>query len=443
MKKFLGIKLSTFQIIILGFFGLIILGALVLMLPVSVKSGNGASFTDALFTSVSAVCVTGLVVRDTATYWSDFGQAVILVLIQIGGLGIVSFAAFIATVSGRKIGLLERSILQDSLSAHQIGGVVKMTGFIFKIAFASELIGALLVMPRIIKAFGSKGIFVSFFHSISAFCNAGFDIMGDKTGAFSSLTAFSSDYSVIIPTCLLIIAGGIGFLTWEDMATHTFHLKRYRLQSKIILTSCIILILVPAMILFFAEFGGLPLKERFALSLFQAVTPRTAGFNTADLASMKGSGQVLTGILMLIGGSPGSTAGGMKTTTAAILAINAVTVIRRKKSSQLFGRRVEADAIRTASTLLMMYLALTFTGAYIISIAEGLPMGSCLFECASAIGTVGLTLGITPGLGTLSRAILEGLMFFGRVGGLTLMYAAVSSRETDPAQYPVEKISLG
>ncbi|MBR0481554.1 MAG: Trk family potassium uptake protein [Firmicutes bacterium] len=443
MKNIFGIKLSTFQIIILGFLGLIILGALVLMLPVSVKSGNGASFTDALFTSVSAVCVTGLVVRDTATYWSDFGQAVILVLIQIGGLGIVSFAAFIATVSGRKIGLLERSILQDSLSAHQIGGVVKMTGFIFKIAFVSELIGALLVMPRFIKAFGSKGIFVSFFHSISAFCNAGFDIMGDKTGAFSSLTAFSSDYSVIIPTCLLIIAGGIGFLTWEDMATNKFHLKRYRLQSKIILTSCIILILVPAMILFFAEFGGLPLKERFALSLFQAVTPRTAGFNTADLASMKGSGQVLTGILMLIGGSPGSTAGGMKTTTAAILAINAVTVIRRKKSSQLFGRRVEADAIRTASTLLMMYLALTFTGAYIISLAEGLPMGSCLFECASAIGTVGLTLGITPGLGTLSRAILEGLMFFGRVGGLTLMYAAVSSRETDPAQYPVEKISLG
>ena len=436
MKKFLGIKLSTFQIIILGFFGLIILGALVLMLPVSVKSGNGASFTDALFTSVSAVCVTGLVVRDTATYWSDFGQAVILVLIQIGGLGIVSFAAFIATVSGRKIGLLERSILQ-------IGGVVKMTGFIFKIAFASELIGALLVMPRFIKAFGSKGIFVSFFHSISAFCNAGFDIMGDKTGAFSSLTAFSSDFSIVIPTCLLIIAGGIGFLTWEDMATHTFHLKRYRLQSKIILTSCIILILLPAMILFFAEFGGLSLKERFALSLFQAVTPRTAGFNTVDLASMKGSGQVLTGILMLIGGSPGSTAGGMKTTTAAILAINAVTVIRRKKSSQLFGRRVEADAIRTAATLLMMYLALTFTGAYIISIAEGLPMGSCLFECASAIGTVGLTLGITPGLGTLSRTILEGLMFFGRVGGLTLMYAAVSSKETDPAQYPVEKISLG
>lgn len=443
MKTVFGIKLSTFQIIIAGFLGLILLGTVILMQPFSVKSGQGASFSDALFTAVSAVCVTGLVVRDTATYWSGFGQAVILILIQIGGLGIVSVAAIIATISGKKIGLLERSILQDSLSAHQIGGVVKMTGFIFKVAFIVEFLGALLVLPGFCKAFGKKGIFVSLFHSISAFCNAGFDIMGDKTGAFSSLTAFASDYSIIIPTCLLIIAGGIGFLTWEDMATHRFHLKRYRLQSKIIFASCIVLILIPSVFLFFAEFGGMPLKERICLSIFHAVTPRTAGFNTADMASMKGTGQILTGILMLIGGSPGSTAGGMKTTTAAILCISTASVIKRKKHSQLFGRRIEADAIRTAAALLMMYLCLCFAGAFIISLAEGLPVGSCLFECASAIGTVGLTLGITPSLGPVSRAVLEVLMFFGRVGGLTLMYAAVTSRETDPSQYPVEKISLG
>ena len=443
MKSVFGIKLSTFQIIIAGFLGLILLGTLILMQPFSVKGGVGASFGDALFTAVSAVCVTGLVVQDTASYWSTFGQAVILVLIQIGGLGIVSVAAFIATISGRKIGLLERSILQDSLSAHQIGGVVKMTGFIFKIAFVCELSGALLVLPGFYKAFGNKGIFVSFFHSVSAFCNAGFDIMGDKTGAFSSLSAFSSDFSIIIPTCLLIIAGGIGFLTWDDMATNKFHLKKYRLQSKIILVSSAFLILVPALILFFTEFVSVPLGERICLSLFHAVTPRTAGFNTADMAAMNGTGQVLTGVLMLIGGSPGSTAGGMKTTTAAVLFITTASVIRRKKSSQLFGRRMEAAAIRTAAALLMMYLTLTFTGAFIISIAEKLPMGSCLFECASAIGTVGLTLGITPTLGPLSRAVLEALMFLGRVGGLTLMYAAVNSRETDPSQYPVEKISLG
>ena len=442
-RTIFGIKLSTFQIIIAGFLGLILLGTLILMQPFSVKSGTGASFGDALFTSVSAVCVTGLVVRDTASYWSGFGQVVILILIQIGGLGIVSVAALIATISGRKIGLLERSILQDSLSAHQIGGVVKMTGFIFKVAFVLELIGALFVMPAFCEEFGTKGIFVSIFHSISAFCNAGFDILGDKTGQFSSLTAFSSSLLVVIPTCFLIIAGGIGFLTWEDFASYKFRFRKFRLQSKIILVSCAVLITLPAIFLFFTEFSGYALKERICLSLFHAVTPRTAGFNTADMAGMKGTSQALTGILMLIGGSPGSTAGGMKTTTAALLCISTVSVIRRKKNSQLFGRRIEADAVRTAAALIMMYLSLTAAGAFIISLCEGLPLGPCLFECASAIGTVGLTLGITPSLGTLSRTVLEMLMFFGRVGGLTLMYAAVNSRETDPAQYPVEKISLG
>ena len=442
-KSIFGIKLSTFRIIIAGFFGLILFGALLLTLPFSSASGESAPFGDAFFTAVSAVCVTGLVVQDTASYWSVFGQAVILVLIQIGGLGIVSVGAFIVTLSGRKIGLLERSLLQDSLSAHQLGGVVKLTGFIFKVAFACELIGALLVMPGFIGAFGTEGIFVSVFHSVSAFCNAGFDILGDKTGAFSSLSAFAANLWIVIPTCLLIVFGGIGFMTWEDASVNRFHLKRYRLQSKIILVTCAVLIFVPGLILFLTEFEDMPLKERICLSLFHAITPRTAGFNTADMASMKGTGQILTGVLMLIGGSPGSTAGGMKTTTAAILLISTVSVIRRRKNSQVFARRIENEAVRTASALLVMYVSLTLTGAFIISLAEGLPMGSCLFECASAIGTVGLTLGITPALGPLSRAVLEALMFFGRVGGLTLMYAAVNSRETDPAQYPAEKISLG
>ncbi|MBR0416791.1 MAG: Trk family potassium uptake protein [Firmicutes bacterium] len=442
-KTLFGIKLSTFQIIIAGFFGLIVLGTLLLMLPFASSAEGSATFSDAFFTSCSAVCVTGLVVRDTATYWTLFGQIVILVLIQIGGLGIVTVAAFTAMISGRKIGLLERSILQDSLSAHQLGGVVKMTGFIFKIAFSAEFLGALLVLPSFLKAFGPDGIFVSIFHSVSAFCNAGFDILGSRTGEFSSLTAFSSDLLVVIPTCLLITAGGIGFLTWEDMAANKFHFKRYRMQSKTILTAGAVLVLVPAVLLFFTDFTGAPFKERICLALFQSVTPRTAGFNTADLSKMTGPGLLVTGMLMLIGGAPGSTAGGMKTTTAAVLFTNAVSVIRRKKAVRMFNRKVEDSAVKTAAALLLMYLTLVTAGAIIISIAEGLPLRDCLFETASAIGTVGLTLGITPGLGGLSRTVLEILMFFGRVGGLTLMYAAISSRETEVAQYPAEKITVG
>ena len=241
----------------------------------------------------------------------------------------------------------------------------------------------------------------------------------------------------------LITAGGIGFLTWEDMATHKFNIKRYRMQSKTILTAGVFMVLAPMVLLFFTDFSGMPFRERICLALFQSVTPRTAGFNTADLTKMTGPGLLITGMLMLIGGAPGSTAGGMKTTTAAVLFNNSLSVIRRKKAVRMFSRRVEDSAVKTAAALLLMYLTLVTAGAIIISIAEGLPLRDCLFETASAIGTVGLTLGITPGLGGLSRTVLEILMFFGRVGGLTIMYAAISSRETEVSQYPVEKITVG
>ena len=279
---FSGKKLSSFQIIIIGFLGLILVGTLLLMLPVSVKGSQSASFEEALFTSTSAVCVTGLVVRDTASYWSGFGQAVILMLIQIGGLGIVSVAAFIAMLSGRKISLLQRSMLQDSISAHQIGGIVKMTGFIFRIALIAEIFGALLMMPTFCSQYGTAGIWMSFFHSVSAFCNAGFDIMGDKTGPFSSLTSFADNPGIVIPVCLLIIVGGIGFLTWEDIATHKFHIRSYRMQSKAVLATTGILIIIPMLLLFFFEYPDESVGDRIFLSLFQAITPRTAGFNTAS-----------------------------------------------------------------------------------------------------------------------------------------------------------------
>ena len=248
-----GKKLSSFQFIILGFLGLFLLGTLLLTLPVSVRSGHRASFEEALFTSTSAVCVTGLVVKDTASYWSGFGQAVILLLIQIGGLGIVSVSAFIAVISGRRITLLQRSMLQDTLSAHQIGGVVQMTGFIIRTALIVEASGTLLLLPAFCRQFGSRGIWMSVFHSVSAFCNAGFDIMGDRTGLFSSLTSLAADPGIVLPVCLLIITGGIGFLTWEDIGTHRFHFRSYRMQSKVVLTTTAALVVVPMFLLLLFE----------------------------------------------------------------------------------------------------------------------------------------------------------------------------------------------
>lgn len=442
-KRFSRKKLTSFQIIILGFLGVILIGTVLLMLPVSTKGAHHATLEEALFTSTSAVCVTGLILRDTASYWSGFGQAVILLLIQIGGLGIVSVAVFIAILSGRKISLLQRSMLQDSISAHQLGGIVKMTGSIFKIALITECVGALIMMPTFCSRYGAAGVWMSFFHSVSAFCNAGFDVMGDKTGAFSSLTSFASDPAIVIPICLLITVGGIGFLTWEDIAAHKHHLRSYRMQSKVVLATSGALIIVPMILLLVFEFTDGSFKDRLLLSLFQAVTPRTAGFNTASYADLSGTGKLLQIGLMLIGGSPGSTAGGMKTTTLAVLFAGAYSVFRKKKSAQLFGRRIEDGTIRNAATLLLLYLLLPLIGAAVISTVDGLPVGTCIFETVSAIGTVGLSLGVTPSLSLSSHLILIFFMFFGRVGGLTLIFAAVNNKNTDVSQRPVEKIIVG
>ncbi len=436
-------KVNTFQIIIAGFAGVIFIGALILMLPVSSKSGEVTPFGDALFTATSAVCVTGLVVRDTATHWSYFGQAIILLLIQTGGLGVVTVAASFAMIAGRKISLLERSTMQNAMSVSTTGGIVKMTVFIIKASLIIEGTGALLMMPVFISRFRARGIWMAFFHSVSAFCNAGFDIMGNESGEFSSLTSFAENPLLVITVSLLILVGGIGFLTWDDFVNHKFRFKRYRMQSKTVLTVSAVLIIVPALIFFLFDFGNLPLKERILKSLFQAVTPRTAGFNTADFSLMTGPGRMIIIILMMIGGSSGSTAGGMKTTTLGVLAGNAWSIIRNRKSAQLFGRRIDDSIVRNATGILFFYLILTFTGALLISSIERLPVDTCLFESASALATVGLTLGITPGLKTASRIILMILMFTGRVGGLTIIFATVSRKKPPVSQAPVEKITVG
>ncbi|MBO4562456.1 MAG: Trk family potassium uptake protein [Clostridia bacterium] len=434
--------LSPWILIIAGFAAVILLGAGLLMLPFA-SSGTPAPFGDALFTSVSAVCVTGLVVRDTATCWSGFGQAVLLLLIQIGGLGVVTVAASLTILSGKRISLFTRSTIKSTMAAPQLGGIVRLTKFVLRGTFLVELAGAILIMPSMIIRYGARGIWLSVFHSVSAFCNAGFDIMGRATGAYSSLTSFAADPFVTVPVMLLILIGGIGFITWDDFRTHKFRFSKYSMQSKAALTVSGILILIPVVILFFVDYKGLPMGERVLCSLFQAVTPRTAGFNTADLTRMSGPTKGLTTALMLIGGSPGSTAGGMKTTTIAVLAAVVASTFNKNSEVHMFKRRVEPAAVKTAATLFMMYLTLFFTGACAISLIEGIPMSDCAFETASALGTVGLTMGITPLLGTASRCILMALMFMGRVGGLTLIYAFLPGAGTVRSKYPLENITIG
>lgn len=445
IRKFVSPSSRT---IIFGFLGVIIIGTLMLMLPVATADGKGAGLIEALFTSTSAVCVTGLVVKDTATYWSLFGKIIIIILIQIGGMGVVMIGVTIARLSGKKIGLMQRSTLQETISAPQVGGVVKLAWFIIKTAFLIELIGAVLLSLVFIPEFGVlKGIAYSVFHSISAFCNAGFDLMGEKQ-PLSSLTLYSENIIVNVVIMALIIFGGIGFLTWEDIKKNKFHFRKYRMQSKVILVFTVFLIVVPALYFYFAELGapvfsGLSSRQRVLGAAFQSVTMRTAGFNTLDLSEFSESGQSIMIVIMLIGGATGSTAGGIKVTTIAVLFATAVAVFKRDSAAVLFGRRVPSDTILYAATTLILYIVLFVTGAIIISSVENMPMLPCMFETASAIATVGLSLGTTGDFGVCAKLVLIILMFFGRVGGLTIIYAALSRKKPHVLKFPQEKIAVG
>ncbi|MGO5541951.1 TrkH family potassium uptake protein [Blautia sp. HCP3S3_H10_1] len=435
--------LTSFQVIILGFAGVILIGTLLLMLPVSSAEGLFTPFDEALFTATSAVCVTGLVLKDTGSYWSAAGQTIILLLIQIGGLGVVTVAASVSLLSGKKISLMQRSTLQDAISAPKVGGIVRLTRFILKGTFLIEAIGAVMLLPVFFHDYGRKGIWMAVFHSISAFCNAGFDLLGTASHKFSSLVNYTWNPVVNLVIMLLIVIGGIGFLTWDDIYTNKWNFRRYRLQSKLILMTTAGLILLPAIFFFFCDFKNLTIGKRLLASFFQSVTTRTAGFNTVAISDMTEASKAVMILLMLVGGSPGSTAGGMKTTTFTVLLLNAVATFRSQESAGAFGRRLEYHVIKNAATIAMLYFMLFFCGGIAISVREGLPLLDCLFEAASAAGTVGLTLGITPGLHLFSRMILVLLMYLGRVGGLTLIYAVYQGRNKGNAKLPLEKITVG
>lgn len=442
MKK-KRLKLTSSRIIILGFAAVILLGSFLLMLPFSTREAGGASFQDALFTAVSACCVTGLVVQDTATYWSGFGQGIILLLIQIGGMGVVTFAVLFSLAAKQKISLKQRGLMQEAISAPQLGGIVRLTGFIITTTAILELAGAVGLAPVFCREFGLwRGLWYSLFHSVSAFCNGGFDLMGVRT-QFSSLTSYAASPLVNLVIMALIIAGGIGFMTWDDLKTNRLRLQRYRMQTKVVLVTSVVLLVLPAVYFYFFEFAALAPGERFWGSLFQSVTARTAGFNTLDFNTMSEGGLGVMILLMLTGGSPGSTAGGMKVTTLAVMASTALAIFRRQEDTHFFGRRVEEETVRSAMAILTLYLTLFFFGGLLISQVEQLPLLTCLFESASAVGTVGVTLGITSQLGPLSRFVLILLMYAGRVGALTVVFAALSGGRSNSARLPREKLIVG
>lgn len=441
-KKVLN-QFSSARIILFGFIIMIFLGASILSLPVSSRSGEFTPFIDTLFTATSASCVTGLIVYDTATHWSLFGKIIIIAMIQCGGLGVVTMIAVFTQVAGKKIGLRDRATLQNALSAPQIGGIVKLTSFIFKGTVIIEMIGALLMFPSFMKDFGvTKGIYYSIFHSISAFCNAGFDLMGDVS-KFSSLTKYQSDIMINITIMLLILIGGLGFLIWRDVVNYKFDFKRYSTQTKIVFLMSTVLVVFPSVLFFFTEFSTLNIKTRVLSSVFQAVTPRTAGFNTIDYTKFSDNGIAMTIILMLIGGGSGSTAGGIKMTTIFILIATMCSVLKQDKEVAVFKKRIEPDIIKNAVAVFALDIFLFIVGSMIISGIEGFSLKETMFECASAVATVGLTLGITPHLGIISKILLICMMYIGRVGGITLIFAAVNPKNNGNARYPKEQVAVG
>lgn len=440
------LKLSPLRTIVLGYTAIILFGALLLILPVSSRTGVWTSFEEALFTATSATCVTGLIVQDTYTYWSLFGQIVILIMIQVGGIGFMTLAISALMLTKQKIGLRNRYTLQESVNAPQVGGIVRMTRFILLGTGLIESIGAVLLAFRFCPQFGFwKGLYFSVFHAISAFCNAGFDLMGSDA-PFSSLTNFTDDPLVNTVIIALIILGGLGFFVWSDITTLKLRFRKYKLHTKVVLITTLALIVIPFLMILLFEYRNPVFEGKSSAyvfgSLFQTVTTRTAGFNTVDISLFSDASLILMMLLMLIGGSPSSTAGGLKTTTFAMLAASIFSIFRQRKNIECFKRRIGDDLLLKIIAITAMYVILFFTCGMLLCAFDNVGMKEALFETASAIGTVGITLGITSSLGTASHIILMILMFFGRVGGLTLLLA-FHDQSGAPSKYPVEKITIG
>ena len=440
--------LSQVQFIALGFFIMIMLGTFILMLPISSKNNQFTDFLTALFTATSASCVTGLVVVDTATYWSIFGQVIILLLIQVGGLGFISIGVFFSIILRRKIGLRERGLIMESTNSLKIGGVVKLTRKILFGTLIFEGSGMFLFAFRFIPEYGFvKGLWFSLFHSVSAFCNAGFDLMGDKYGKFASVTAYYNDVIVNVVIMLLIIIGGIGFVVWNDIYENGIKFRKYSLHTKIVLVMTFILVFGGGLLFFITEQNGvikdMNFTDKVLASLFSSVTARTAGFNTVDTGKLSDAGKLLTMFLMFIGGSSGSTAGGVKTTTIFVIFANVKSTITRTFGMNVFDRRINEESVYSAATIAAINLGLVVLSVFVVMIIQPLNMIEVFFEAFSAIGTVGMTTGITRDLSIISKFIMILLMYIGRVGSLSFAFAFVQNKTKPKIIQPKESISIG
>lgn len=445
-------KLNATQLVAFGFWVLILLGALLLMLPFATRAAGSASFLTCLFTSTSATCVTGLIVVDTATEWTLFGQVVILALIQIGGLGFMTILSIVWMVFRGNIGLYGRTMLMQTAGFLTHESVSHLIKRIFVGTMVFEGIGALALSTRFIPAFGFwRGVWYSIFHSISAFCNAGFDLLGRSGGAFSSVLSFRSDPVVMLTLALLIITGGIGFLVWGDIAANGFHFKKYRLHSKIVLSTTTALLVLGTVCFFFFEtkytMQDMNFGERLLSSFFLSTTTRTAGFDNVGVGGLSDSSAVLASVLMLIGGSPGSTAGGIKTTTLAILILDMLASSTKRGSVNSFGRRIAETTIKRATATIMIYLSVATAATIAICAIEpagaGFGLREVIFEVLSALDTVGLTMGITTHLTTASKIIVMLLMYAGRIGGISLVLIMGQKRKSGLTERPTENILVG
>lgn len=440
-------RLTRTQWIAVGFFIIILCGTSLLMLPVSSRETSWTDPLSALFTATSATCVTGLAVVDTYQHWSLFGQLVILLMIQIGGLGFVTIGVTILLLMGRRIGLADRGLLKDSVNTLELGGIVRLAKLIMKGTLWIEGIGAVLFSLRFVPEFGLlEGIYYGIFHSVSAFCNAGFDLMG-RFEAYSSLVRYENDWLINLTAVGLILSGGLGFVVWRDLEKNRFHIRKYTLHTKMVLTALVVLVAVPTGLFWLLErnnvLAGLDGSGQFLGALFAAVTPRTAGFNTTDVGAMTDAGKLLTLILMLIGGNPGSTAGGVKTTTIMVLLCYIISMIQRRDGVNIYGRRLEDGMIEKAAVVFTLTLSMAVTAAFLICALDGLPLTDVLLETFSAVDTVGMTTGITRQTSTGSRIILILLMYCGRIGSLSFALAFTDKKQKSGLRQPMERINIG
>ncbi|WP_297213037.1 TrkH family potassium uptake protein [uncultured Flavonifractor sp.] len=443
-------SMNATRVVAGSFAAIILVGALLLTLPIASRDGQSAGFFTGLFTATSATCVTGLILADTWTQWTLFGQVVILAMIQLGGLGFMTVITLVSFALHRRIGLSERLIMVSTLNLNDLDGVVRMVRHALMGTFLMEGVGAVILSACMIPDFGvAGGIWRGVFHAVSAFCNAGFDLLGGKFGAFSSLAGYQDHPAVLLTIACLIVVGGLGFFVWEDILQKR-SFRRLSVYSKMVLLMTGLLLLGGTAFFFVEEYGNpavlgeMPLGQKLYNALFQSVTLRTAGFDAIGQGNLSDSSKAFSSILMLIGGSSGSTAGGLKTATVAVLLLALRSGLAGREQVTFRGRTIPYRRVLSAMTLALVMLLLFLVGSMVISTAEGLPYLDCAFEVASAMGTVGLTTGLTPTLSPFSQSLLILLMYTGRVGVLSFSIALMTrSRRGAKIRYPEMNVMIG